>query len=159
MRTVRVAGEEVKVQPPGEPIKVLGLMFSFDGDQSGQAREMIGRVRAAFGQHRELLRGKAGWANKMYAIKTLLEGVFAWVAGALYWAGDDLGILNTLQLHVLRDACDLRRRAGEEWFQWNQRTRRYLRAWLHKCGHERWSTKIRKLQFNLAGHLGATNRG
>eukprot|EP00439_Symbiodinium_sp_Y106_P043513 s2540_g5.t1 len=119
LRVFDVEGERARVQPSDEPIKVLGLKFSFEGDQSRQAREVIGRVRAAFGQHREILRGKAGWHNKVYAVKTLLEGVFARTAAALYWSTSDLAILNTLQLHILRDAFQLRRYREEEWYQWN----------------------------------------
>ena len=76
-----------------QPFKVLGMKLTFDGDQSFQARGIIGRIRAAFAQHKELLRGKAGWSNKMFAIKMLLEGTFTFVAGALYWFGQDFGNL------------------------------------------------------------------
>ena len=109
-----IGDETVIVQAHDVPIKILGLHFVFNGDQSYQAREVIGRIRAAFSQHRELLKGQAEWKQKVLAIRTLLEGTFTWVAGALYWGRDDLAMMNTLQLHVLRDAFHLRRKTGED---------------------------------------------
>ena len=80
----------------------------------------------------------------------LVEGSVSWAAGAIYWGVDDLQILNTLQLHILRDIFHMRRRKDETWVTWNQNTMRDLRAWLHQV--MRWSTRVRNLQFGLAGH-------
>ncbi|CAE7397701.1 unnamed protein product [Symbiodinium sp. CCMP2456] len=151
-RTIKVSGETIPIQSASTPLKVLGLNFLFDGDQGRQAKELIARVRAAFGAHRELLRGRSSWENKVFAVRTLLESTFTWVAGAVYWHHDDLGAMNTLQIHILRDAFRLNRKTGKLWHEWNQRTMRFVRAWLHQTGLDRWSTRTRKLQHGLAGH-------
>ena len=151
-RQVQFRGSNIRVQPPDEPIRVLGLHFSFDGDSTRQAKELITRLRAAFREHRELLRGRASWTNKLFALKMLVEGTISWVAGAVYWSPQDMAALNTLQLHILRDIFGLRRGADESWVDYNQRTLRYVRMWMHANGCERWSTKIRGLQFGIAGH-------
>ncbi|CAE7240353.1 unnamed protein product, partial [Symbiodinium sp. CCMP2456] len=109
-RVVKFRDEAIPVQPPHEPIRVLGLEFTFDGDRSRQARELISRLRAAFGQHRALLAGRASWNNKVFALRMLVEGAVTWVAGAVYWAVDDLQMLNTMQMHVLREIFHLGRR-------------------------------------------------
>ena len=128
------------------------MTFTFNGDQGRQARELIARARGAFGQHRELLHGKPGWDNKMFALRMPVEGTFSRVAGAVYWAKEDLGVLNTLQLHIMRVMFQLRRGNGENRCEWNKRAMWFTRAWLQSHHYERWSTKIRKFQFNLAGH-------
>ena len=69
-------------------------------------------------------------------------------------AGTTLPMMNTLQLHVLRDAFHLRRKTGEDWVTWNERTMRFLRVWVHNSGTLRWSTRVRMLQYNLMGHWG-----
>ena len=151
-RTITLKGAEVQVLPSEQSIRVLGLLFSFDGDSCKQARELIARARSAFHKQRDLLRGRAPWENKMFALKALVEGTFSWVAGAIYWGADDLQALNTLQVHILRDIFRLRRHRDEAWVDWNQRTFRDVRAWLHHHQIPRWSTRVRNLQFGLAGH-------
>ena len=47
-RHVLFHGSRLPVQPPDEPIRVLGLHFTFDGDQTRQANELITRLRASF---------------------------------------------------------------------------------------------------------------
>ena len=151
-RVLTFADQRVSVLSASDPLRVLGLQFSFDGDHTRQARELIGRLRAAFGEHRQLLRGRASWQNKLFALRMLVEGQISWVAGAVYWSPQDLATLNTMQLHVLRDIFHIHRFRDETWVDFNQRSLRYVRAWMHHHGCERWSTKVRTLQFGLAGH-------
>ena len=64
----------------------------------------------------------------------------------------DLAALNTLQMHVMRDVFLLRRKPDEAWVEYNQRSMRFVRVWMHANGCARWSTTVRELQFGIAGH-------
>ncbi|CAE7210175.1 unnamed protein product, partial [Symbiodinium necroappetens] len=139
-RRILFLGNQIDIQSPSQPIRVLGLNFTFDGDSTRQARELIARLRAAFREHRELLCGRASWDNKVFAVKRLVLSTISWVAGAVYWGPQDLATLNTLQMHVMRDVFLLRRHQGETWVDYNQRTMRFVRAWMHTNGCARWST-------------------
>ena len=85
-------------------------------------------------------------------MRTLVESQFAWTGGAIHWSPEDLREANLLQLHTLRSALGLKRLSGETWVDWNSRTIRFCRVWLHNQGHPRWSEKILGLQHNLHGH-------
>ena len=150
-RHIAFQRNRIQVQPSDEPIRVLGLHFSFDGDQTRQAKELIARMRAAFWEHRDLLRGRASWHNKLFALRMVVEEQISWVAGAVYWSPQDLSSLNSLQLHILRDIFRVHRCPDENWVDFNQRSLRFVRAWMHNHGCERWSTRVRELQFGSRG--------
>ena len=80
------------------------------------------------------------------------EGTISWVAGAVHWTKEDLILLNTLQMHILRDIFHIHRQVGENWVDYNQRSLRMTRAWIHANAVPRWSTKVRLLQHSIAGH-------
>ncbi|CAE7333144.1 unnamed protein product [Symbiodinium microadriaticum] len=151
-RHILFLGNQINIQSPSQPIRVLGLNFTFDGDSTRQARELIARLRAAFWEHRELLCGRASCDNKVFAVKRLVLSAISWVAGAVFWGPQDLATLNTFQMHVMRDIFLLRRCQGETWVDYNQRTMRFVRAWMHTNGCARWSATVRELQFGIAGH-------
>ena len=92
------------------------------------------------------------WTNKTRIMKTLVESQFNWIGGALHWAGSDLHALNLVQLQTCRSAFGLRRYAGETWVDWNKRSLRLVRVWLHSHQVPRWSTRILCLQHMLHGH-------
>lgn len=133
-------------------MKVLGLDFSLTVPKTQQARELLGRARQAAARHRELLRGKAAWANKVKMINTLVASQFYWTAGAVFWGAEELRQVNTLQLHVMRSAFGIGRGRDESWVSWNSRSMRECRQWLAYSQLPRWSTQILKLQHTLHGH-------
>eukprot|EP00439_Symbiodinium_sp_Y106_P074342 s1137_g14.t1 len=151
-RKVKVGENFFYVSPPHDSVKVLGLSFSLQESTSQQARELLTRAREAAAKHRELLRGRASWGRKFTMIKMLVESQFKWTAGALHWSAEDLRQANLLQMHILRDSFQLRRRPAESWVAWNTRTMRDCRAWVAAHGHQRWSTCILTLQHTLHGH-------
>ncbi|CAE7593269.1 unnamed protein product [Symbiodinium necroappetens] len=152
VRKAQVGDEVFTIAPADDSLKVLGLAFSFHEPQSQQAKELLGRARGAAAKHRELLQAGAPWGKKVYMISTLVSSQFQWTAGAVYWSHAELQQANTLQLHVLRSAFKLRRKAGENWLTWNCRTMRDCRCWMVHNQVPRWSTTILRLQHTLAGH-------
>ncbi|CAE7291589.1 pol [Symbiodinium sp. CCMP2592] len=151
-RKAKVGDDIYAIAPWSESVKILGLNFSFFEPPSQQARELLGRARAAAAQHRDILRANGPWQGKLKLVRSLVEGTFAWTAGAVHWSSTDLKAANTLQLHILRDAFGIKRRQGEDWVQWNARSMRFCRLWM--CTHSitRWSTKVLTLQHTLHGH-------
>ena len=151
-RKVKVGANLFEISPSSEAVKVLGLSFNLQESPSQQAKELLARARDAAAKHKELLRGRASWGRKYSMIKILVESQFKWTAGALHWSAEDLRQANLLQMHVLRDSFQLRRRSGESWVSWNARTMRDCRAWVAVNNHQRWSTCILTLQHTLHGH-------
>ncbi|CAE7836114.1 unnamed protein product [Symbiodinium sp. CCMP2592] len=151
-RRAKVGDDLFVIAPRGESLKVLGIAFSLSHDASEQAKELISRTRDAAAAHKDILNAPGPWLHKVNIMKTLLESQFAWTGGAIHWSKDDLHCMNVLQLHTCRSAFGLRRAPGENWVQWNQRSLRFVRAWLHRQGVHRWSARVLTLQHTLHGH-------
>ena len=146
-------GEDVfVVAGRGDPLKVLGLNFSLSRQPSEQAQEVISRTREAVAAHSDILNASGAWFHKVKVMRSLVESQFAWIAGALFWSRDDLHALNVLQAHALRSAFHLHRKADETWVDWNTRSIRLVRVWLHANKVTRWSTRVLQLQHMLHGH-------
>ncbi|CAE7901962.1 unnamed protein product, partial [Symbiodinium necroappetens] len=67
----------------------------------------MGRVWAAWFQHAELFKADAPFHSKVKMIRTLIQGTWQWVAGAVHWNADDLVAFNTLQVRIYRLAFGL----------------------------------------------------
>ena len=150
-RRVKIGEDEFQIADRQESLKVLGVSFSFYAPPSQQAQELLSRARSAAASHKDILTASGPWSKKIYMIKVLVESQFSWTGGALHWSQEDLREANLLQLHIVRSAFGLRRTSGENWVDWNSRTR-FCRVWLHSQNHQRWSEKILCLQHNLHGH-------
>ena len=96
--------------------------------------------------------GPGSWTEKHKLVQMLVEGTWSWSAGAVHWEREELEMMNSTQLRVLRLAFGIRRGAAEDWVAYNSRSLRQVRAWIAQAGVERWSCKILRLQFQLAGH-------
>ena len=154
MRSITVGGHTVAFLEPGASLRILGVDFCFDENQSQQAKGLMGRVWAAWSQHAQLLRSCGSYMSKVKLIRTLLQGTWQWVAGAVHWGNDDLRALNSLQLRLYRLAFGCKRYHNETWTDFNSRTCRWIRAWIYHNKVERWSTTVLRLQHQLAGHWG-----
>ena len=151
-RRAKIGDEMFVVSPRGESLKILGLNFSLRDDSSEQAREILARTRDAAAAHKDILQAPGAWKRKAAIAKSLVEGQFYWIGGALHWSRQDLHSMNTLQLHMLRSAFNLRRKKEESWLDWNLRTLRFVRVWMHANSVPRWSLRILELQYMLHGH-------
>ena len=151
-RTVDVGGTSVPIQPAGTSVRVLGLDYDLDAPAGQQARELHGRVWAAFHENKGVLCGPGTWGEKHKLVQMLVESSWSWAAGAAHWNSADLQMMNSTQLRVLRLVFGVRRTQGEDWVTYNSRSLRMIRVWLAQAGVERWSSKILRLQFQLAGH-------
>ena len=151
-RVVRVDGIDVPILDCGSSVRVLGLDYDLDAPAVQQARELHGRVWSAFHEHKTFLCGPGSWDEKQRLVQMLVEGTWSWSAGAVHWETAELQMMNSTQLRVLRLAFGIRRGANEDWVSYNTRSLRLVRTWIAQTGAERWSTKILRLQFQLAGH-------
>ena len=102
--------------------------------------------------NKSFLCGPGSWTEKHKLVQMLVEGTWSWSAGAVHWEREELEMMNSTQLRVLRLAFGIRRGAAEVWVAYNSRSLRQVRAWIAQAGVERWSCKILRLQFQLAGH-------
>ena len=158
-RQLRIGEQMVHVQPQDVSIRVVGANFSFYEKPTQQAKDLLARTKAAIAKHDSLLTEKGSWQDKAKLLQTLVFGMMQWCAGAVHWSQEDLATANSIQCTSLRRAFLLKRRAQEEWTDWNKRTCRQVRAWLHAQGLPRWSTLILQLQFGLHGHWGRQTEG
>ena len=158
-RTMKVDDQVVEFLEQGASIRILGLDFCLEDSQSQQAKGLMGRVWAAWGKHAQLLRGPGNYTSKVNVIRSLLQGTWQWVAGAVHWGSDDLRAINSLQLRLYRLAFGCARYKNETWTDFNTRTCRWLRAWIYNNNVERWSTTVLRLQHQLAGHWGRQREG
>ncbi|CAE7868918.1 unnamed protein product, partial [Symbiodinium sp. KB8] len=145
-RTVMIDGEKVDIQPLGTSLRVVGVDFDLDATPGQQAKELMRRVWAAFHENKKVLCGPGSFHQKFHLVQMLLEGVWAWIAGAVHWDDDDLQAMNGLQLRVLRLCFGWKRLRDEDWVAYNSRSIRGVRLWLSNAGLERWSSKILRLQ-------------
>ena len=136
----------------GESIKVLGVSFDFSSPHSQQAEELLGRARAAYAEHRPLLLAKGSWQHKINIVSMLIASTWRWVAGSVHWSRESLTKANSLQTQILRTAFRMKRRRDESWMDWNQRTLRDVRCYIHAHNIPRWSTLVLTLQHQLLGH-------
>ena len=152
VRKVKIGEDVFEIAKKGETLKVLGLDFSLSNDQSEQAREITARVRSAAAFHSDILQAPGPWQGKVSIMRTLLESQFNWIGGALHCGQAELQAFNTLQLQTCRAAFGLKRYRGETWVDWNKRSLRLVRLWLHTNNWPRWSTRVLSLQHMLHGH-------
>ncbi|CAE7674710.1 unnamed protein product, partial [Symbiodinium sp. CCMP2456] len=148
---IRVEGQDVHITK-GSSIRVLGVSFDLGGPPSQQAEELLGRARAAYSEHRPLLVAKSSWKQKAYIISMLITSTWRWSAGCVHWSKESLAKANSLQAQIFRTAFKLGREKGENWVDWNTRTLRLVRGYLHRHQIERWSTLALRLQHQLLGH-------
>ena len=158
-RTVMIDGEKVDIQPLGTSLRVVGVDFDLDATPGQQAKELMRRVWAAFHENKKVLCGPGSFHQKFHLVQMLLEGVWAWIAGAVHWDDDDLQAMNGLQLRVLRLCFGWKRLRDEDWVAYNSRSIRGVRLWLSNAGLERWSSKILRLQHQLLGHWSRQKEG
>ncbi|CAE7463550.1 unnamed protein product [Symbiodinium sp. CCMP2592] len=151
-RVIKVDGTDIPVQESGCAVRVLGLDYDLDAPAASQARELHGRVWGAFHDNKAFICGPGSWQEKHRLVQMLVEGSWSWSAGAVHWEKAELQMMNSTQLRVLRLAFGIRRLSGEDWVSYNARSLRQVRLWLAQTGAERWSTKVLRLQFQLAGH-------
>ena len=156
-RKAKIQDDIFEVAERGETLKVLGLGFSLGSQQSEQAQEIIARCREAVATHRDILNATGAWMHKVRMMKSLVESQFNWIAGAIYWSRDDLHTLNVLQAQALRAAFHIHRKSDETWVDWNSRSIRMVRVWLHANQVPRWSTRVLELQHMLHGHWARRN--
>ena len=152
---VEIAGQEVKIQK-NESIKVLGVNFNFSAPAAQQAEELLGRARGAFEEHRHLLMAKGSWKSKAFTMAMLITSTWRWVAGAVHWSRESLCKANSLQAQILRTSFKMSRTSDENWVDWNKRTLRTVRCFLHKHQIPRWSTTALTMQHQLLGHWART---
>ncbi|CAE7234815.1 unnamed protein product [Symbiodinium sp. CCMP2592] len=151
-RQMTVDGTKVEIAEHDSSIRVLGVDFDFDAKTKQQSRKVMGRIWDAFHANKDILCGHGSWGAKTKMVRSLLEGTWAWTAGALHWAKDDLMMINSIQLRVYRLAFGVRRGSAENWVDYNTRSLRTIRAWMQAQRVERWSSKVLRLQFALVGH-------
>ena len=151
-KRVKIRDDMFVIAERGESVRVLGVNFSLGKDASEQAKEIISRTRQAAAEHKDILEAAGSWRSKTNIMRTLLESQFNWVGGALHWSQEDLHSLNLVQLHTCRSSFGLKRYAGETWVDWNKRSLRMVRLWLHTNHVSRWSERILTLQHMLHGH-------
>ncbi|CAE7830935.1 pol [Symbiodinium sp. CCMP2592] len=146
-----IDGQVVEIYK-NESLRALGVSFNFSASVGQQAHELLGRARAAFAEHRELLMSRGSWEKKLSLVETLIMSTWRWCAGAIHWPQECLAQANTLQAHILRTAFRLRRGRGEDWVAYNSRTLRFVRQFLVQRHVPRWSSVILRLQHALHGH-------
>ena len=151
-RKAKIRDDMFEIAKRGEALKVLGLNFSLSRNPSEQAQEIVARVRDAATSNRDVLNASGAWFHKVKMMKSLVESQFNWIGGALFWSREDLHSLNVLQAHALRSAFHIHPAAGETWVDWNSRSMRMVRLWLHTNKVPRWSSRILELQHMLHGH-------
>ena len=152
-RRVKINEAVFVIADRGEAVRVLGVNFSLGRDASEQAKEIISRTRQAAAEHKDILTASGGsWRSKTNIMRTLIESQFNWIGGALHWSQEDLHSLNLVQLHTCRTAFGLRRAGDESWVDWNKRSLRLVRLWLHTNHVARWSQRVLSLQHMLHGH-------
>ena len=148
---MEIESEQVKILK-GESIRVLGVSFDFASPPTQQAEELLGRARAAYAEHRPLLVAQGSRLHKANIVSMLITSTWRWVAGAVHWSKESLMKANSLQNQILRTAFRLARRRDENWMDWNMRTLREVRCYIHAHNIPRWSTLILTMQHQLLGH-------
>ena len=81
-RSLIVDGEKVQIQPPGTALRIVGVDFDLDAPPGQQAKELMGRVWSSFHENKHVLCGPGTFHQKFHLVQMLLEGVWAWIAGA-----------------------------------------------------------------------------
>ncbi|CAE7611309.1 unnamed protein product [Symbiodinium sp. CCMP2456] len=149
--TLKVEDQDVTIHR-NSAIRVLGVSFDLGETPAQQAEELLGRARAAYAEHRPLLVAKGSWSQKAFIISMLITATWRWSAGCVHWSRESLAKANSLQAQIFRTAFKLGRVKGETWIDWNTRTLRMVRCYLHRHQVERWSTLALRLQHQLLGH-------
>ncbi|CAE7450816.1 pol [Symbiodinium microadriaticum] len=148
-----IGGKQVPIQKGDAIMTILGSPVTFDNVPAvilGGASE---RARKAFHANKAVMCGNTSVDEKLKAMLALVRPAALWACST--WPVNDalLRGINTVQLQLLRKALGGRRRPGEEWVEWNQRTLRLARLHLRrKSAGGRWSTFVLGTIWQLHGH-------
>ena len=148
-----IGGKQVPIQKGDAIMTILGSPVTFDNVPAvilGGASE---RARKAFHANKAVMCSNTSVDEKLKAMLALVRPAALWACST--WPVNDalLRGINTVQLQLLRKALGGRRRPGEEWVEWNQRTLRLARLHLRrKSAGGRWSTFILGTIWQLHGH-------
>ena len=158
-RKALICGKRVDIQDDSMKIRVLGVNFAFGDSPGQQAKDLLSRATSAASFHEDILNEDGKWEDKARMLDALVESTFTWAAAAVQWNKEELSMANSIQIRALRRAFGLRRKSGEEWLDWNTRTWRLVRAWMHTNKVRRWSSHILQLQHGLLGHRARQSEG
>ena len=148
-----IGGKQVPIQKGDAIMTILGSPVTFDNVPAvilGGASE---RARKAFHANKAVMCSNTSVDEKLKAMLALVRPAALWACST--WPVNDalLRGINTVQLQLLRKALGGRRRPGEEWVEWNQRTLRLARLHLRrKSAGGRWSTFVLGTIWQLHGH-------
>ena len=127
-----IGGKQVPIQKGDAIMTILGSPVTFDNVPAvilGGASE---RARKAFHANKAVMCSSTSVDEKLKAMLALVRPAALWACST--WPVNDalLRGINTVQLQLLRKALGGRRRPGEEWVEWNQRTLRLARLHLRR---------------------------
>ena len=91
--------------------------------------------------------------QKLKAYNRFVTPAALWAIGAAHPHDSLLRGANSIQLTQLRQMIGVKRKAAEEWVEWNQRSLRHSRGVLARHLEFRWSSIILKSVWRLHGHI------
>ena len=152
--TIQVKGKEVVVGGPEVKIKVLGAnFFSLGGGVPVLIASMQQKARAVWQAKKHVFWVGGSSSEVLALLDTLVRPAALWGCSTWPTHAAILQAANTLQLRFLRHSKNPKRKVGETWAQWNQRTLRSARSRLFHVGGQRWYTFILSQIWSLHGHL------
>ncbi|CAE7709541.1 unnamed protein product, partial [Symbiodinium necroappetens] len=132
------------VEDKGDAIMtILGSPVTFDNVPAVILGGPSERARKAFHANKAVMCSTTSVDEKLKAMLALVRPAALWACST--WPVNDalLRGINTVQLQLLRKGLGGRRRPGEEWVEWNQRSLRLARLHLgRKSAGGRWSTFV-----------------
>ena len=147
-----IGGKQVPIQKGNAIMTILGSPVTFD-NVTAVILGASERARKAFHANKAVMCSNTSVDEKLKAMLALVRPAALWACST--WPVNDalLRGINTVQLQLLRKALGGRRRPGEEWVEWNQRTLRLARLHLRrKSAGGRWSTFVLGTIWQLHGH-------
>ena len=113
---------------------------------------LLDRARSKFFGILHILTSNAPLKSRMRVLRTVVYGVLRWVVGILFPSKRLQVMLNQFECSCVRKMMGFKRRPGEFWIDFEQRSLRAARAMIFHHVGERWGDEFVKAYWTYTGH-------
>ena len=151
-RTLMVGDSQIEAIPSDSSMTIMGLPLKPGTSPHDLISALLSRARRAFWANRELLQSSAKLRDRLKLLQTTVWQSMSWVIGTIMPTKQVSESLNAFQLQCVVTMTRIKRRPDEYFVDFQARSRRLARYWLHSSGFLRWSTMHPQLVWRYSGH-------
>ena len=142
-----------------EPLFVMHLPITPLISDLDAAVCLLDRARGKFHSLLPVLSAGTSLAARLQLLDTVVLATFKWVVGVLFPSNKVQQTVNYMQCRCVRSMMGIKRRSGELWVQYEQRSLRLARLMIWKHRGLRWGDIALQMYWRYSGHRARQDDG